>query len=193
MQAAPIFTCGNKITDIRDNKQYNTILIGTQCWMAANLNYGHQRTADMIQRDNCVTEKYCYNDLTSNCTTMGGLYQWDELMQYNTVAGKQGMCLPGWHIPTETEWTLLFQNYINNGFAANALKTTGYSGFKADVDGMNFFNRSWNFINFATMFWTSNSGGPFKAFAHGMNSYDPSVSLYPGSRSNAFSVRCLKD
>jgi uncharacterized protein (TIGR02145 family) len=115
------------------------------------------------------------------------------MMLYNDAPGRQGLCPPGWHIPSEAEWTTLFSNYINNGFAGSALKSTGYSGFNAELDGVAFFNKNWNFSNFATFFWTCNTDGPFKSMAHAMNSYNPSVSLYPSSRSNAFSLRCLKD
>jgi uncharacterized protein (TIGR02145 family) len=187
------WNCGNLLTDIRDGKQYATVLIGTQCWMAANLDYGRTVTSTFAQRDNCVVEKYCFNDTPANCTSGGGLYQWDEAMVYNSASGIQGLCPPGWHIPTDTEWTLLFSNFINNGFAGSPLKSTGFSGFDALVSGVNFFNRSWNFNNFATLFWTSNAHSPYKAWAHGMNSFNPSVSLYPSARANAFSVRCLKD
>jgi uncharacterized protein (TIGR02145 family) len=187
------FVCGNKFTDIRDNKKYNTVSIGTQCWMAENLNYGNYRTSDNTQRDNCMVEKYCFNNNSANCATMGGLYQWDEMMLYATVSGKQGLCPPGWHLPTQNEWTTLFSNFTNEGFAGSALKSTGYSGFNATVPGVNFFNRSWSFSNFATLFWTSVSIGETKAWARGMNSYNPSVSNYPSARSNAFSVRCIKD
>jgi len=31
--------CGDELTDIRDGQKYNTILIGTQCWMKENLAY----------------------------------------------------------------------------------------------------------------------------------------------------------
>jgi hypothetical protein len=33
----PPFICGNPITDSRDGKTYNTVLIGTQCWFAKTL------------------------------------------------------------------------------------------------------------------------------------------------------------
>jgi uncharacterized protein (TIGR02145 family) len=191
--AAAAHVCGNKLTDIRDNKQYNTVLIGTQCWMAENLNFGTTRTSGFTQRDNCVAEKYCYNDNSANCLTSGGLYQWDEIMQYAEIPAKQGLCPAGWHLPSETEWNVLFSNFINYGFAGSPLKSTGYSGFNAKLTGVDFFNKSWSFFNFATMFWSCNSDGPFKAWAHGLNFYNPSVSSYPSSRSNAFSVRCLKD
>lgn len=193
VQNPAAFTCGNLYRDIRDNQQYPTILIGGQCWMAANLNYGRVISSSGHQRDNCVVEKYCYNDVAANCATRGGLYQWDEIMAYSTAAAAQGLCPPSWHVPTETEWITLFSNYINTGFAANPLKYTGYSGYNAFLYGVDHMNRVMNWDNFATMFWTSNSHGLYKAWAHGMNSYDPSVSLYPSFRNNSFSVRCLKD
>jgi uncharacterized protein (TIGR02145 family) len=193
VQAAPIFTCGNNLTDMRDNKVYPTIQLGSQCWMASNLNYGTILVSTQDQRDNCLFEKYCYNDNPVNCTNLGALYQWDEMMQYDNTPANQGFCPPGWHIPTENDWNTLFANYINNGFAGNPLKYSGYSGFNALLSGENYFNKSWKYSGFATFFWSSTSHSPTQAWAHGMNEVDPSVSLYPGSRTNAFSVRCIKD
>jgi uncharacterized protein (TIGR02145 family) len=187
------FPCDNILTDIRDNKQYTTVKLGTQCWMAQNLDIGSQVPSTAMQRDNCVIEKYCYNDLAGNCTTKGGLYQWDEMMRFEDAPALQGICPPGWHIPSENDWATLFNFYISNGFAASPLKYDGYSGFNAFLDGVRFHNSNWNFTNFATFFWSSTSHGPVKAWAHAMNTFDPSVSYYPGNRSNAFSLRCLKD
>jgi len=187
------FSCGNNLTDIRDNKTYPTVLIGTQCWMAANLNYGNSLSGALTQRDNCTPEKFCYNDNPANCTSAGALYQWDELMQYVNTPSAQGLCPPAWHVPTENEWNALFSFYISNGFAGSPLKYTGYSGFNAQFDGVRFKNVSWNFLNFATILWSSTPRGSDKAWAHGMNDPNPSVSFYPSNRSNAFSVRCIKD
>jgi uncharacterized protein (TIGR02145 family) len=187
------FNCDNILTDIRDNKQYPTIKIGTQCWMAMNLDLGTQIPSTSMQRDNCVIEKYCNGDIAGNCATMGGLYQWDEMMRFQDIAAIQGICPPGWHVPTETDWTSLFNFYISNGFAGSPLKYTGYSGFNAWLNGVRFDNNLYDFTNFATFLWSSNSDGPSKAWAHAMNTFNPSVSAYPGNRSNAFSVRCIKD
>jgi hypothetical protein len=96
-------------------------------------------------------------------------------------------------VPAEAEWNLLFSNFINNGFAGAALKATGYSGFNALIAGVNFFNRVYSFMDFAGFYWSSDFPGPNKAWAHGMNSYNPSVSYYPSSRSNAFYGRCIKN
>jgi uncharacterized protein (TIGR02145 family) len=188
-----VFLCDDEMTDIRDNQPYTTVKIGTQCWMAENLNYGNFIVSTQMQRDNCISEKYCYNDNSENCTSYGGLYQWDEMMQYDNVAAAQGFCPPGWHVPTENEWNTLFNFYINSGFAGSPLKYTGYSGFDAFLSGARFNNVNWNFNNFAVMFWSSTIEGNDKAWAHGMNSFNPSVSFYPASKSNAFVVRCVKD
>jgi len=91
------FTCENSLTDPRDNQTYPTIQIGTQCWMAANLNYGVTNPGMTNQRDNCTPEKYCYQDNPSNCISSGGLYQWDEIMQYDDAPGSKGLCPPAWH------------------------------------------------------------------------------------------------
>ena len=115
------------------------------------------------------------------------------MMKFDNSEGGQGLCPPGWHVPKESEWTALFNYYISNGFAASPLKSTGYSGFNAMLDGLRHENVTWDFNNFATMFWSSTTHGITKAWAHGMNFYDPSVSYYPSLRSNAFYLRCLKD
>ncbi len=188
-----ILICGNPLTDVRDNKVYQTVQIGTQCWLASNLNYGTILTSSQDQRDNCLVEKYCYNDNLINCTNYGGLYQWDKLMLFDETPADQGFCPPGWHIPAENEWNTLFTNYINSAFAGSPLKYSGYSGFNALLSGIRHINKSWDYQGFATFFWSSTIRSDNKAWAHGMNENDPSVSLYPASRVNAFSVRCLKD
>jgi uncharacterized protein (TIGR02145 family) len=190
--AAP-FNCGSTLTDIRDGKTYPTIQIGSQCWMAANLNYGIPVPSTQYQRDNCLSEKYCYQDLSAECSVRGAMYQWDELMRFDDTPGLQGLCPPAWHIPSEADWNTLFSNWGSNGYAGSPLKFDGYSGFNALLVGVNHQNRQWDFADFATLFWSSSAHGPYKAWAHGMNSFDPSVSNYPSLRSNAFNVRCLKD
>ncbi|MBE0646232.1 MAG: hypothetical protein IH596_00440 [Bacteroidales bacterium] len=197
-------TCGDTLTDLRDNNNYPTVLIGSQCWMANNLNFGTTIASSQIQRDNCINEKYCYNDNPVNCAAYGGLYQWDEAMRYTSENAAQGFCPPGWHIPAEADWTLLFTNFISNGFAGNALKSSGYSGFNALMTGIRFQNLTWKFpandpILRSKLYWSSSIHGLNKAWAHGMNEvvvdieYTPSMSLYPALISNNFAVRCLKD
>ena len=157
--------------------------------MAADLNYVNEIPSTQHQRDNCISEVY-HNPAASS---QKPVYQWDEIKRYDDTPGLQGLCPPGWHVPTESEWTNLFAYYTSNGFAGSPLKYSGYSGFNALLSGVNHFNRQWDFQNFATFFWSSTPYGSYKAWSHGMNDYNPSVSVYPSSRANAFSVRCIKD
>jgi hypothetical protein len=55
---SPSFTCGGNFTDPRDGKSYQTTQIGTQCWMAENLEYGMTIDELTPQTDNCVAEHY---------------------------------------------------------------------------------------------------------------------------------------
>ncbi len=68
------FSCDNPITDPRDGKTYNTVQIGPQCWFKENLNVGARINSSQNQNaTNGIIEKYCYNDLESNCDIYGGL------------------------------------------------------------------------------------------------------------------------
>lgn len=184
------FTCGNPVTDVRDGKTYPTVQIGSQCWMAANLDYGVEIPFTQHQRDNCIPEKYTVHSSPFNDPSF---YQWDELMQYDESVSNQGFCPPGWHVPSESDWKALFSNYINNGFAGSPLKSTGFSGFNALLSAAGHLNRTWDYMGFATFLWSSTAHGTNTAWSHGMNDTDPSVSAYPAFRSNAFSVRCIRD
>jgi len=68
----PIVNCGQPIIDSRDGKSYNTVLIGTQCWMAQNLNVGIRINGSVYQTDNSIIEKYCFYDLETNALFMEG-------------------------------------------------------------------------------------------------------------------------
>jgi len=190
---APTFTCGAPVTDIRDGQTYPTVLIGTQCWMSANLNFGDRIDLSSTPLDNCSPEKYCYEDDFVSCNLKGGLYTWDEVMQYVTTEGAQGICLPGWHVPTEPEWQTLFDQFSGQAYAGDAIKTGGASGLEGLLTGVEFNYTEWHFADSTGFFWSSSSHGIEKAWAHGIHIVNHGVSFYPSNNSNAFSIRCLKD
>ncbi len=126
------WVCGDELVGARDSQSYNTVQIGTQCWMAENINIGTMINStnggtnnDGNQTDNSTFEKYCYDNNTSNCDTYGGLYQWDEMMQYSTTEGIQGICPTGWHLPTDTEWKTM---EMHLGMSQAQADATGYRG-----------------------------------------------------------------
>jgi uncharacterized protein (TIGR02145 family) len=106
-QFATNIPCPGTPTVTYEGQVYNTIQIFSQCWLKENLNVGTMINGSQEQTNNGIKEKYCYNNQPDSCTKYGGLYQWDEMMQYNTQQGTQGLCPVDWHIPTDEEWKVL--------------------------------------------------------------------------------------
>lgn len=130
-------TCGQPFTDPRDGKVYPTVLIGTQCWFAKNMNVGNKISIYYDQANNGVLEKWCFNGLESNCDIYGGLYQWSETVQYLNGATNiaswnpvptgnvVGICPPGWHIPADGEWATLVAFLGGETVAGGPMKEAG--------------------------------------------------------------------
>jgi uncharacterized protein (TIGR02145 family) len=210
------FSCGDPFMDSRDGKVYATIQIGTQCWMAENLNIGTMINGSSNQTDNGTIEKYCYNNSTANCDTYGGLYQWDEMMQYVTTEGTQGICPTGWHIPTDDEWKTMEMYLGMTQAQADAtgwrgtdeggkLKETGTthwsspntgatnsSGFTGLPGGYRSTGGAFNYLTGYASFWSSSEDGS-PAWSRGL--YYDSAQVYRDGDDQAygFSVRCVRD
>jgi len=117
-------------TDI-DGNHYSTVhtAIGTssaQTWMAENLKVGVRINVSQSQTDNGIIEHFCYDDNDNNCFIYGGLYQWNEMMQYvDTLGVIKGICPDGWHIPTIDEWSVLITYLGGTDIAGSKLKEIG--------------------------------------------------------------------
>ncbi len=194
-------SCVGTPTVTYSGKTYNTIQIGSQCWLRENLDVGTMMNGTKPTNNN-VIEKYCYNNHKENCTTYGGLYQWNEAMQYSTLAGAQGICPPGWHIPIRAEYEKLRATMNNDG---NALKAIGQgsgsgagtntSGFSALFSG-NHYSWFFNGLGKHAYFWSSTtSAGYYSLNAYGL--ILPSdlsvIVMIDQSKGYGYSVRCIKD
>ena len=181
---------------------YNTIQIGTQCWFKENLDIGTMIQTSANSSNNGTIEKYCYGNNSSNCTTYGGLYQWDEAMSYSTLEGSQGICPDGWHIPTEAEFQTLAAGVSNN---SNSLKAIGQgsgsgagnntSGFSALLAGYRKYDGTSNIQGSGTYFWSStemiNLGGVASNIY--LSKSDSQVLFYGTSYDLGYSIRCMKN
>jgi uncharacterized protein (TIGR02145 family) len=202
------FNCGDVVS--YEGQDYATVLIGNQCWFRQNLNVGVMIDGSTSQTDNGLTEKYCYNNEPSKCEVYGGLYQWNELMQYTTTEGIKGLCPEGWHIPTQDEWYTLvdFLGGVNTAGAklkdggvtywkspnTGATNSSGFTGLPGGMlvgTGMTFA-----VLSEEADFWTS-SLDDYYGTTHpwSWHLYYNQVYTNPtiGFRTNGYSVRCLKD
>lgn len=138
--AGAIAVKAEKITDSRDDIEYGTVTIGSQTWMAENLNYAAEGSK-------------CYNGEGPYCNLYGRLYPWNVAMNLPSSCTKsncedqiktkhKGVCPTGWHIPSQAEWTTLV-NFVESqdevpDNVAQWLKS-GYGWEKgAGVDGVGF-------------------------------------------------------
>ena len=173
----------------------------------------------MEQSNNGTIEKYCYNNEPDSCTKYGGLYQWNEMMQYTTQQGAQGICPPGWHLPTDEEWKVL-EGAVDSQYgigdpewdiawdyrgydAGTNLKTT--SGWYENGNGTDLFGFSGlpggnrDSMVVSTMlasygdWWTSTENTSNGAWNRDLWYYLPLVELDSDLKEVGFSVRCLRD
>ncbi|MEZ5198318.1 MAG: FISUMP domain-containing protein [Bacteroidales bacterium] len=203
--------CPSNVADL-DGNTYNTIVIGNQCWMAENLNVGIMVFNGTNQGSNGIIEKYCYQNSSTNCDVYGGLYQWDEMMQYVFTEGTQGICPPNWHLPTDAEWCTLEQE-VDSTIICN---TNGWRGIdggsKLQEEGNSHWNGNFNATNSSgftalpggystgsfgglndyAYFWTSSVNGS-SSINRRLGFNTEQVNRNFNNQNYGFSVRCIKD
>lgn len=189
--------------------RYPTIQIGNQCWLSKNLNVGVFTSGELTNND--TIEKLCYNNDTSNCAIYGGLYSWNEAMQYSIGDGNRGICPEGWHIPTKREFTELllytdFYSYYLMDTESGMWAEDEYenhhnaTGFSALPGGIKFFDEFY-LVNRRSEFLTSSHDGEYlfyyvMLFTNSNYSYILSNQRYTHLEYrdlDRVSVRCIKD
>jgi len=129
-----------ELTDSRDGKKYRIAKIGTQTWLAENLNYSGE--------DGYLG--LCKHEKPENCEKYGRLYDWAEAVgverEYNKMYWKdgkyweknihQGICPQGWALPQSRDWQTLLKfvgggekarkNLMNEIYSEQELKKCRY-------------------------------------------------------------------
>ena len=207
----PVF---GELTDARDGRVYKTVKLGSQEWMAENLNYAAEGSL-------------CYENDEKNCEKYGRLYNWEVALDTsNRGCGdnfsgcrlrsdfhpREGICPDGWHVPEHAEWDTLFAYADAHGegeSAADALqayyrddyleKTYSSDRFGFNVGPAGVFNgNEFSGLGTSTEFWTASiettdwlsyiSITPSTIhFVKGSGS-----NVYMTHISHAVSVRCVK-
>jgi len=183
-----------------EGRIYNTVLIGDRCWLKENLNVGTMINGNEEMTDNSLIEKYCYDNDIANCNEYGALYQWDEMMQYTTTQGVQGICPADWHIPTYNELQTLT---VMVNFNGNSLKAVGQgtgngagtntSGFSALLSGYRDHNGYFTNLGSYTHFWSSTENYATHSFSMFVFDNNKKIWNSNSSKENGYSIRCIKD
>lgn len=198
------FTCG--VSQVMDaySITYRTVQVGSQCWMAQNLNAGFMIDSTQNQLIGGI-KKYCFRNSSDSCDVYGGLYQWNEVVQFG-YGGTQGICPDGWHIPTSDEWTILANSLGGTAIAGAKLKEAGSahwlspntgtnsSGFSARGAGYRSTNTRFEDFLMAGLFWAYDEEDETYANAVYVTYNADSVAIHVDfNKLLGLSVRCVRN
>lgn len=192
------------LTDI-DGNEYNTVVIGTQEWMAENLR----------------TTKYCNGDPIPNVTvetqwvdlTIGAWSHYDNDHQNENLYGKlynwfavddeKNICPCGWHVPSNTEWTVLTDYLGGESVAGGKMKST--NGWKENGNGTNEsvfsglpggardYDGTFEYGGSYGGWWSSTGPWADDALYLVLGYDDDGVYMADYDNRGGFSVRCIRD
>jgi uncharacterized protein (TIGR02145 family) len=167
------------ITDSRDGKVYKTIQIGSQKWIAENINFE-------------TDYSWCID-----CEIFGRVYSYESALK---------SCPAGWHLPTDAEWTMLIAGLGGFSEAGGKLKESGTtfwkspntgatneSGFKAIPHGYRSLNGILNFAKKMGSWWTSSEENQMRAWSYRLDYDKKGILRIPSEKFVGVSVRCIKD
>jgi len=183
--------------DQRDSTVYKKVTIGTQIWIAENLNFNPSSG-----------NSWCFDENESNCDTYGRLYDWTT-----AVADQHGngvdICPIGWHLPSDVEWKTL---EMAIGMSQSEADKTSYRGTvegtklkSAEMGGTDDYgfavvgggyrkpDGSFNFLGWDADFWTATEYNASSAWDRWFGEGSNDVSRYTAGNDNGYSVRCLQD
>lgn len=216
--AIPDGPCPGTITDI-DGNTYNTVQIGTLCWMKENLKTTTYRNGTPIPN---VTDDNAWSNLTT------GAYAWYDndiswknlygaLYIYYATVDTNGLCPTGWHVPTNDEWTALTDFIGGTGSPhGNELKscrqvdspqgggcnTTEHPRWSESnengTDDYGFSGLSGSYRNNHGMgtngvWWSSSEKSPYSAWFRSLKYGSGDVTVGTTGKRGGMSVRCLRD
>jgi len=175
----------SSFTDPRDNKTYKIVTIGTQTWLAENLNY------------ECDGSK-CYDNDPANAQKYGRLYNWETAKE---------ACPPGWHLPSKYEWGILTDaigGYQTEGQKLKAKSGwneegggsgngTDICGFSALPGGYGSSNGIFDDAGIRGYFWTASESYENFIYYRGMDRVSENATWFDDDKSYLYSVRCVKD
>ena len=178
-------------TDPRDGKDYKTVNIGNQTWMAENLNFE-------------TINSWWHGDDINNGNIHGRLYTWEAAMT---------ACPQGWHLPSDDEWKQFELNLGMSqtdvdmegirGEAGRRIKSTyswnengngtNETGFNGLASGFRYVDGEFSILGYDGHWWTSTENGTKYAWDRSLHYTYDGIERDNDNKLGGFSVRCLKD
>jgi uncharacterized protein (TIGR02145 family) len=201
--------CGDKTPPkiVKEPITPDVMVIGTQTWTAKNLNVATFRNGDPIPEAKSPKEwkaasdnkqaAWCYyeND-PKNGTKYGKLYNW------YAVNDSRGLAKAGWHIPTDEEWTVLFDFLGGNDAAGKKMKRnsgwlangngTNSSGFSGLPGGYCSYDAKFLSVGYDGFWWSSSKVDESYAWSRRLNCNFSSRNRFKYLFNFGFSVRLVK-
>jgi len=192
-----------------DGNVYDTIVIGTQVWLAENLkttkyNNGVSipRIIDRTEWASMSSAAYCWYDNHPDFkNTYGALYNW-------YAVNARTLCPVGYHVPTKDDWTELIDYLGGEKVAGGKLKESGLihwqspntdatneSGFTAVASGYRNFDGNFNSIGEYGRWWSSSPGIESQKTAYRFSVSSGSSWVTDGlwEKTAGQSIRCIRD
>lgn len=188
-----------------DGNSYKTVVIGTQTWMAENLRTTKFRDTTDIPNvmsgsawDGLSTPGYCNYNNTLDADT---IEIYGRLYNFSTVnSGK--ICPTGWHVPSDSEWTIVSDCIVSNGEVLKETGTTHWAspnnlasnetGFTAIPAGSR-TGQYFGHKNLNANWWSSTYNFGNKSYTRSLSYNDTTLINELESTENGLSIRCVKD
>ena len=187
-----------------DGNSYETVIIGTQEWMAENLKTTSFSNGDPIPNVPGVNDFYYYgapawaylNNNVSNDAVYGKLYNG------LTAVDNRNCCPDGWHVPTDADWTTLVNYMGGEAVAGTKLKnSTSWNG--TDEVGFNALPGGLRYalagdLNAGTLFgqgfwWSSEYSDATRIFFYRTETFTPNFYRSAEQFLLGMSIRCIKN
>jgi uncharacterized protein (TIGR02145 family) len=196
-----------------------SVTIGTQVWQSSNLDVASYSDGTLIPQvtdptawASLTTGAWCYyNNDPANGAIYGKLYNWYAVAGIYNEASRNNPNLRkklaplGWHVPSDSEWTVLTDYLGGQDVAGTKLKSidtslwinnssaTNEYGFTAIPGGYRDDYQTFENIGYHGYWWSATDENILAAWYRVLYSYLPYVARDNNYMTFGFSVRCLRD
>jgi uncharacterized protein (TIGR02145 family) len=197
------------LIDARNNRTYKTVKIGSQVWMAENLDVATFRNGDIIPEARTAEEwiEAANNKTPAWCYYMNDLYntaKYGKLYNGYVITDQRGIAPEGWHVPSDGEWTVLNTYLGGDSIAGGKMKSTtdwyvpngnatNSSGFNSKAGGQRNPVGIFYAFGIEVKYWSNTFSSADSYFVRWLNEADGKLGYGGQNRSRGLFIRCVKN